>query len=210
MKSIISHFHPSDHVPVKLDDDHLRKVQVDATDHQQLKKEIQRQVAAQNGRVGYGGWLEKRSLYANNILFNKQYERNVHLGYDIWCDDAEAVVSPMDASVFSVHDNKGEGDYGPTVILEHDVDGHSLYTLYGHLNRESLALRQKDELIKAGDIIGHVGSSAVNGNYVPHLHFQLMSNMLGYKLDFPGVAAERDLSYYLKSVHHPDIILKWI
>jgi len=38
MKSIIRHFHPSDHVPVKLDDDHLRQRQVDAADHHQLKK----------------------------------------------------------------------------------------------------------------------------------------------------------------------------
>jgi len=112
--------------------------------------------------------------------------------------------------VFSVHDNKGKGDYGPTIILEHDMNGQRLFTLYGHLNRESLALHDEDELIKAGDMIGYVGSPAVNGNYVPHLHFQLMSSMLGNKLDFPGVAAERDLAYYLQVVHHPDIILKWI
>lgn len=209
MKSIIRHFHPSDHVPVKLDDDHLRQLQVDAADHHQLKREIQRQVDVQNGKIGYGGWLEKRSLYANNILFNKRYERNVHLGYDLWCDEGEAVISPWDASVFSVHDNKGKGDYGPTIILEHDMNGQRLFTLYGHLNRESLALHDEDELIKAGDMIGYVGSPAVNGNYVPHLHFQLMSSMLGNKLDFPGVAAERDLAYYLQVVHHPDIILKW-
>lgn len=210
MKSIIRHFHPSDHVPVKLNDDLLKQRQVDATKHDQLKKEIQRQVAAQNGKIGFGGWLEKRSLYAKQALFNKHHKRNVHLGYDFWCDEGEEVTAAMDAKVFSVHNNEGKGDYGPTIILEHDLGGQKLFTLYGHLSRRSLALHDEGKLIKAGDTVGYVGSPAVNGNYVPHLHFQLMSSMLGYELDFPGVAAEMDLNYYLKFVHHPDIILKWI
>ena len=210
MKSIIRNFHSSDYVPIQLHDTFLKQQEVDATNHDRLKKEIQRQVDQQNGKIGYGGWLEKRSLYAKDPLFNQQQKRNIHLGYDFWCEAGEAVIAPLDGKILSVKNNAQKGDYGPTIILEHHLGHQKIYTLYGHLSLESLSIYQKGDKIKADDVVGFIGELQVNGNYVPHLHFQLMSSMLKYQRDFPGVAAESHLPYYLQVVHHPDVILKWM
>ena len=210
MKPIIRNSHSSDYVPVQLDDAFLKQQNVDATDDELLKKEIQRQVDRQNGKIGYGGWLEKRSLYAKNQLFNQQYKRNIHLGYDFWCEQGEAVIAPLDGRVHAIKNNAQKGDYGPTIILRHDLNSQQIFTLYGHLSSESLVLHQEGDEIKANDVIGYVGDMQVNGNYIPHLHFQLMSSMLKFQGDFPGVAADIHLPYFLQIVHHPDIVLKWL
>lgn len=208
MKSIICNFHSFDYVPVRLNDAFLKQQNIDASNNDQLKKEIQRQINQQNGKIGYGGWLEKRSLYAKNKLFNQQPKRNIHLGYDFWCESGSSVITPLDAKVWSLQNNDQNGDYGPTIILRHSKKHLDLYTLYGHLSLESLAIHEVGDEIKAGQELGYIGNIQVNGNYVPHLHFQLMSSLLNYKGDFPGVVAEAHLKDYLKVVHHPDLILK--
>ena len=210
MKPIINNFNLSDYVPVQLDDAFLKKANVDATDPDRLKKEIQRQIIEQKGKIGYGGWLEKRSLYAKNQLFNQQHKRNIHLGYDFWCEKEEPVYAPLSGKIHAIQDNAQEGDYGPTIILEHDLNSHRLFTLYGHLSLTSLAIHHKGDEIKSNELVGYIGDTGVNGNYVPHLHFQLMSSMLEFQGDFPGVCAEVHLPYFLKVVHHPDTLLKWI
>lgn len=210
MKSIIRNFHSSDYVPIQLNDTFLKQKKVDTTDHDRLKKEIQRQVDQQKGKIGYGGWLEKRSLYAKNPLFDQQQKRNIHVGYDFWCEDGETVISPLDGKILSLKNNAQKGDYGPTIIIEHNLNYQKIYTLYGHLSIESLSIHQTGDEIKANEVVGFIGEMQVNGNYVPHLHFQLMSSMLLYQGDFPGVVAASHLPYYMQFVHHPDIVLKWL
>ena len=210
MKPIIGNFNSSDYVAIQLDDTFLKQANVDATDPYRLKTEIQRQIVEQNGTIGYGGWLEKRSLYAKNQLFNQQHKRNIHLGYDFWCEEGEAVYAPLGGKIHAIQNNAQEGDYGPTLLLEHNLNSHSLFTLYGHLSLKSLALHQEGDEVKPNELVGYIGDMQVNGNYVPHLHFQLMSSMLEFQGDFPGVCAEIHLPYFLQVVHHPDTILKWL
>ena len=49
------------------------------------------------------------------------------------------IYAPIKGVVHQIQDNKSELDYGPTVILKHQLeDGPVFYTLYGHLSRECL------------------------------------------------------------------------
>jgi hypothetical protein len=62
----------------------------------------------------------------------------------------------------------------------------NFYTLYGHLSLDSLDLTL-GAVYKKGQQIATLGDSAVNGDYSPHLHFQVIKNM-GTKVgDYPGV-----------------------
>src|SRR5579872_683150 len=92
-----------------------------------------------NCRYGIGGYMEHRMLYARSELFNTGDEpRRLHLGVDIWAGAGTPVYAPLSGHIHSFQDNDHFGDYGPTIILQHDLDGITLYTLYGHLNRECL------------------------------------------------------------------------
>jgi murein DD-endopeptidase MepM/ murein hydrolase activator NlpD len=50
---------------------------------------------------------------------------------------------------------------------------------------------------RAGETVGTIGSYPENGDWPPHLHFQLITDMLGLEGDFPGVVALSQRSRYL-------------
>ena len=41
--------------------------------------------------------------------------------------------------------------------------------------------------IEGGEKIAEFGNYPINGNWSPHLHFQVITDMLGKRGDFPGV-----------------------
>ena len=84
----------------------------------------------------------------------------------------------------------------------------TFYTLYGHLSTDSIKDVQIGTVIAQGEIIGNVGSSAVNGDYAPHLHFQIIRNLARNFGDYPGVASENDISFYINNCPDPNLLLK--
>lgn len=161
-------------------------------------------------RYGIGGYFEHRKLYDNTALFNKSGEpRNLHLGIDIWGDAETTVYNPIAGKVHSYQDNAGEGNYGPTIILEHDLDGLKLYSLYGHLSHESLMGLHVGMPMKLGEPVGHFGDAAENGNWPPHLHFQLMFDMEGLSGDYPGACRLSEEEKYRQNIADPNVILRF-
>jgi 4-aminobutyrate aminotransferase-like enzyme/Ser/Thr protein kinase RdoA (MazF antagonist) len=163
------------------------------------------------GALLVGGYLEKRSIYttdaykieSNNGL---QY-RSVHLGLDFWLTAETPIHAIMDGRVISIANNDRLKDYGPTIILEHEtVDGLIFYTLYGHLSLSSLSLHQQGDLIKKGDLIAYIGDSHENGYWSPHLHFQVMLDMIGNTVDFPGVASQHQINVWQSLCPDPNTL----
>jgi hypothetical protein len=50
------------------------------------------------------------------------------------------------------------------------------------------------------------GPPPSNGDWPPHLHFQVTVNMIGYRGDFPGVASEIEKIQYLQLCPDPNVI----
>ncbi len=168
------------------------------------------QVLAQSGATyGIGGYDEKRGWYARGEQFSQGTEvRSIHLGIDIWAPSTMPLYAPYDSIVHSVKDNALLGDYGPTIILEHSLEGETFYTLYGHLSRESLEGKAPGARISQGDLIGEIGAPPINGDWPPHLHFQIILDMLGKVGDYPGVAAESERERYLMLCPDPNLVLR--
>jgi peptidoglycan LD-endopeptidase LytH len=157
--------------------------------------------------MGAGGYAEDRVLYFSDLFANGGEPRTVHLGIDVWLPAGTAVYSPLAATVHSFQDNHRLLDYGPTIILEHVLDGVKFFTLYGHLSRSSLTGLAEGMEIKKGQQIATLGNPNENVGWPPHLHFQIISDMLGKKGDFPGVAAVSEQEYYLGLCPDPNLIL---
>jgi Ser/Thr protein kinase RdoA (MazF antagonist) len=143
--------------------------------------------------IGIGGYLEIRPFYTTDAYQiegnNGPQWRTVHLGTDIWMKAGTPIFAPLKGRIHSFQNNEGDCNYGPTIILEHAVnDDLTFYTLYGHLSLESLDGLEIGMEIKKGQQFATIGDISVNGNWPPHLHFQIMLDMLGYEGDFPGVA----------------------
>jgi murein DD-endopeptidase MepM/ murein hydrolase activator NlpD len=163
-----------------------------------------------NCKYGVGGYMEHRIIYARSAHFDAGDEpRRLHLGVDIWGKAGTEIFSPLTGIVHSFNDNNNFGDYGPTIILEHNLDGLKLYTLYGHLSRKSLEGLSIGMTVHSGQKIAILGGDTENGNWPPHLHFQLMFSMEEKCGDYPGVCRYSEKDKYLKNIPDPQLILQF-
>lgn len=181
---------------------------IDAADADKCWEVLKWELHNAGKTAAIGGYAEKRSAYrVNPELFGaEEEERCIHLGVDIWMWDGTPIHAPLDAKVHSFADNLGLGNYGPTIILEHELEGLSFFSLYGHLTRESLENLEIGQALKKGDEFGAIGSADVNGSWPPHLHYQFVADMMGSKGDFIGVASEAEADFYLSLCPEPVVL----
>lgn len=158
-------------------------------------------------KVGAGGYHEHRTIYKRSDNFQGDEPRSIHLGIDLWTKANENVYTPLNANLHSFADNKGFGNYGPTIILEHTLEENSFYTLYGHLSVGSLKGLKEGMSFNKGEKIGEVGNFPENGDWPPHLHFQVIEDISGYWGDYPGVSAPSEKEKYLANCPDPNLIL---
>jgi len=157
-----------------------------------------------------GGYGEKRSIYERIALYitAEGQQRNTHLGIDIWGRAGDAVYSPLAGQIHSCANNKADGDYGPTIIVEHKLWDTPIYSLFGHLTQKSLDGLYDGKMISAGARIGSLGDSNENGKWPPHLHYQLICNIGCHKGDYPGVATEAGFKEQKENCPCPNLLLK--
>ena len=143
-----------------------------------------------NKKYGLGLYGEIRPFYSGDSFRTEGNDgpqwRTQHLGIDLFAPAGTPVYSAASGKIHSLNFNNLKRDYGPTIITEHDNNGVKFYFLLGHLTQSSLHWKPGD-LISAGDTLGWIGQIEENGGWPPHLHFQVILDLLGYVGDFPGV-----------------------
>ena len=159
-----------------------------------------------------GGYNENRKIYSRSKIFDANMTsdepRRLHIGTDIWGKCNTAVMAPIDGVVHSFAFNNHFGDYGATILLSHYLDGQSFHTLYGHLSLNSIKNLQEGVLIRRGEIFAEFGMQFENGNWPPHLHFQIIRDLGEWKGDYPGVIKLSEKENYLANCPDPDLILQ--
>ena len=200
----------SKYIPIDLSQSNQILKAVDVSSSTKLEVFVNNQIKKQDALIAYGGYLEARNIYKRSNHFNSQAEeeRNIHLGIDLWCDAETPVYAPLDGTVHSFKNNTNYGDYGPTIILKHQISDVEFHTLYGHLSLASIEKLKVGQEFNQGDKIATLGDASVNGDYPPHLHFQIIKDIQDYKGDYPGVCSKRDLVFYKENCPNPDLILK--
>lgn len=175
-----------------------------------FEKYILNYLKENKAKVAFGGYIEGRFLYQRSSIFlnESKPERNIHIGLDLWAEAGTAVLAALDGKVHSFKNNIGLGDYGPTIILEHQIENEKFYTLYGHLSLESIEKLNIGDQFKKGQKIATLGNASVNGDYAPHVHFQIIHNIENYWGDYPGVCNTKDLNFYIENCPDPNLLLK--
>lgn len=165
----------------------------DIADAERLHLRILETMQEAKAEVAIGRYNEARPFYTTDAYTVQGNEgpqwRSVHIGLDLFMPAGTPVYAPLDGVVHSFQDNAADRDYGPTIILQHQVSADlCFYTLYGHLSRASLEGLYVGKKISKGKRLCWMGPMPENGNWSPHLHFQVMLDMLDKSGDFPGVA----------------------
>jgi 4-aminobutyrate aminotransferase-like enzyme/Ser/Thr protein kinase RdoA (MazF antagonist) len=149
--------------------------------------------------VVVGRYDEVRPLYTSPIFGDTgspvDERRTIHLGVDLFVEAGSPVNAPLDGTAHLVTNNAQPQDYGPLVVLRHvTADGEPFYTLYGHLGEDTFDTIAPGDTVAGGQRIGSVGAPPGNGDWPPHLHFQIIVDLLDMDAEFPGVgyASQRD------------------
>ncbi|WP_304196397.1 peptidoglycan DD-metalloendopeptidase family protein [Flavobacterium alvei] len=200
----------SQYIPLDLSISNLDLSQIDIKNPNDFEIYIETYLKKNNAKVAFGGYNEVRNLYKQSSLFGdgQADERNIHIGMDLWIKAGTPVLAAIDGIVYGFDYNAGKGNYGPTIILKHNLENHFFYTLYGHLSIESIQNIEIGSFFKKGQQLATLGDSTVNGGYSPHLHFQIIKNIEDNFSDYPGVCNQKDLKYYLENCPDPDLLLK--
>lgn len=185
------HFHPVVHLPANYD-----VLDLSSPENEDKQK--------RSSEYSVGKYNEKREgLYTAEIFASV---RNIHVGIDIGAPPGTEIFAPYAGEVFDFKDHKDAGNYGPTIILRHNLAGKDIYSLYGHLRRDSLAGLRKGKSVVGGEQFAWIGAETENGGWPPHLHFQL-SWEEPQNCDMPGVVAEADLEDALQKYPDPQLML---
>jgi 4-aminobutyrate aminotransferase-like enzyme/Ser/Thr protein kinase RdoA (MazF antagonist) len=159
-------------------------------------------------RVGVGRYNEARLLYTSDVFKSDDGEsRTIHIGIDLFMKAGSPVFAPLDGMIHSFANNAAPLDYGPAIIVEHEAGDSTFFTLYGHLSEESLVDLKPGKPVKRGDRIASIGTPPTNGGWPPHLHFQIITDMLGKQGDFPGVAPASQRDVWLSICPDANLIL---
>ncbi len=181
---------------------------VDLSDMEAFNSYVFDELRIRGTPLGIGRYDEDRVVYRDKPLFYGEGEpRSVHLGIDLFVEPGAPVYAPLNAVVHSFANNDSRGSYGPTIILEHRLEGVAFFTLYGHLSLGSLTELYPGREILTGEVIGWIGGMRENGGWPPHLHFQIITDMGQWQGDFPGVCAPSQRQEYLELCPDANLIL---
>ena len=175
----------------------------DWRDQRRFSALVDQELAASRARVGIGRYDEVRAIYTTDLFRVEGNDgpewRTVHIGIDVAAPPGTAIHAPTAGTVHSIRNNDAAGDYGPTVVLEHAATSErpAFWTLYGHLDRATLDHLAVGQHVKAGDVIGWLGDVTVNGGWWPHVHVQVICDVLGRSGDFQGVARPNERAVML-------------
>jgi hypothetical protein len=158
-------------------------------------------------QYGIGKYNERRRDMYDHELFNVEGKiRDVHVGVDISAPAETAVYAFDQGFILRKAINSQKGDFGGTILTEHEIEGVRYWILFGHLSHRSVVQAEIGRPFKMGDVIAWIGDRNENGGWNSHLHLQ-MSRSLPAHCDLPGVVSEADLTWALDEFPDPRLIL---
>lgn len=163
--------------------------------------------------VSIGRYDEPRLLYVAPAFAlgsrPTDQHRTIHIGLDLFAVAGTPVFAPLAGVVHAFADNNTPQDYGPVIILRHETDdGVEFFTLYGHLSRESLVGLEVGRAVRAGEQIATLGTPEVNVGWSPHLHLQIITDLIGLGTDFPGVARPTQRAVWCALCPDPNLLTR--
>jgi 4-aminobutyrate aminotransferase-like enzyme/Ser/Thr protein kinase RdoA (MazF antagonist) len=203
----------------------------DYTDPDQLAFELNRLCRQAKGRVPAGGYLEYRAhefLETHEAGVGGDWPvqaegnsgpvwRSVHLGTDVWARPGTQVNALFDGRVVEIQmedkDSPADQDPGSSgsaaLILAHATPGGTgFYALYGGLDPECMTRLETGRAVEKGEPVGWVAARTGPENRVPHLHFQVMLDLLGHGCEFPRVVFPDQRGVWKSICPDPNLFFK--
>ncbi|MFO7990127.1 MAG: aminotransferase class III-fold pyridoxal phosphate-dependent enzyme [Desulfotignum sp.] len=136
--------------------------------------------------------------------------RSLHLGTDVWAKPGAPVHALFDGRVVAARMEGNDGPAGSAalVLAHRTTGGMRFYTLYGGLDPECLNRLDKDRTVEKGERLGRVAPRTAGNPRVPHLHFQVMLDLLGHGCGFPRVVFPEQKAVWRGICPDPNLFFK--
>ena len=142
-------------------------------------------------------------MYSTDLFSDGRF---LHIGIDIGAPIGTPCMAFEDGEISHFGYNPADGDYGYVIITKHDIDGTTVWALYGHLDSASVRGKTVGQKIRRGETICWIGDRHENGGWDPHLHFQL-SLIEPITHDMPGVVNPKDREEALQNYPDPRLVM---
>lgn len=107
----------------------------------------------------------------------------IHEGLDIRClqrdkrgEPADPVMATADGTVAYINNRPSLSNYGNYIVLQHEIEGMQIYSLYAHLSSVRAGLHA-GQTVKAGEVIAIMGRTSNTREVITkdraHVHFEL-------------------------------------
>ena len=170
-----------------------------------------RRIRRAGAEIGIGRYNEPRIVYTAEHYKSPNNEfdesRTIHLGIDLFKEAGTPIYAPLSGKVHSLSFSRNPMDFGGLVILDHSIEGEKFYTLYGHLSEDSVLGLESEKEISKGEQFASLGAPEENGGWIPHLHFQVITDLLGQSGGYWGVAAASQREVWLSICPDPNLLL---
>jgi 4-aminobutyrate aminotransferase-like enzyme len=166
-----------------------------------------------NKKSAIGRYKEARLISTNPYIttrtkFPGEY-RTIHLGMDVFVEPGTKICLPIEGIVHAISHQPDSFGNVPVVIIAHKTErGDDFFTLYKYLSLESLSELQIGQVLQKGQSVGYTGRYANYGDWLPHLHFQLICDLLDLGAGFPGNCQASHEEVWSKFSIDPNLILK--
>lgn len=157
-----------------------------------------------------GGYDEARLIYSTDVYATGRItdeRRTVHMAIDLTLPAGAPLCAPLAGIVHGFEEATDRLDYGPVIVLRHEQGPAVFYTLYGHLSRESLDGLYIGKPIAQGERFAALGAPPINGDWWPHVHFQIITDMLDISCNYNGVALHSQRAVWRSISPDPNLIL---
>ena len=158
-----------------------------------------------------GRYGEDRSVYRSAAFetADPHERRTIHVGIDLFAPAGEAVQAPLDGIVAETGCDLVPLGFGGILLLEHQTDeGVRFWTLYGHLSSASLQSLRVGDVVRAGQTVARLGRPDENGQWPPHLHFQIMTDRCDWSTEeIIGVVARSGWDVWSAVFPDPNLVL---
>ena len=136
-------------------------------------------VASKPWQGGSFGFVRGPQRQSGEVIFT-----TLHEGIDIAPVRRDAQGNPLDeirasaaGTVVHASTEAGASNYGRYIVIEHEIEGGKIYTLYAHLSTVSVSAGEK---VAQGQAIGRMGYTGHGLNRErAHLHFEIAMRLGG-------------------------------
>ena len=175
---------------------------------QEFNEDVFNELKHSGKKWGIGKYLEERKNILRGSINIINEKRIYHLGLDIIVPYKSVVFCPLDGYVYKLGKETQKGNYGGYLVLKHQVNNQTFYSLYGHLKTPHKV--QLGEKILAGQELALIGKESDSGGWFCHLHLQIITQKAmneGYSEW--GYISEKLIPKVGEYFPDPNFLFKW-